>query len=124
MQNLAPHPQQPPQCAECGHITTLHITGSSNRNGNAGRPYYKCLSCGKFCVFNDLRGNDPTNPCCYCGYSSKRQITGRSKRVAGRVHYVCRLGECDYFSSGSDEKGKDIIIDMDLSDALSRLFII
>ncbi|KAI1274931.1 hypothetical protein F5Y07DRAFT_409660 [Xylaria sp. FL0933] len=124
MENLAPYPEKAPQCQRCGQVTTLHITGSSNRNGNAGRPYYKCSSCIKFCVFKDLRGNDPTNPKYHCGHSSKRQISGRSKQVAGRVHYVCRLGTCDYFSPGRDEEGADIIVNEEISNALSRLYII
>ncbi|KAK2005426.1 hypothetical protein LZ32DRAFT_183773 [Colletotrichum eremochloae] len=33
----------PPLCRSCRAPTTRHVTRSSNRKGNAGRPYYKCL---------------------------------------------------------------------------------
>ncbi|KAK5637088.1 hypothetical protein RRF57_012800 [Xylaria bambusicola] len=121
---LASPPTQPPYCPCCSRVSKRLITRSSNRNGNAGRPYSKCLHCDKFLVFDDYRGNDSTNPECHCGYSSKRQVSGRSKPVAGRLHYVCRLGMCDFFSPGKDAKGIDVIIDMDLTEDLSRLSII
>ncbi|KAI1825728.1 hypothetical protein F4861DRAFT_163363 [Xylaria intraflava] len=120
----APPPTKPPTCSRCGGIAEFLITKRSNRNGNVGRPYYKCSLCGKFLVFCDQRGNDPTNPECHCGHSSKRQISGRSKPVPGRVHYVCRLGRCNFYCAGKDEKGVDIVIDMDLVADLARLMII
>ncbi|KAI1292587.1 hypothetical protein F5Y03DRAFT_402841 [Xylaria venustula] len=120
---LASPPTQPPQC-RCGQVSKRLITRSSNRNGNVGRPYYKCLRCDNFLVFDDYRGNDSTNPEYHCGYSSKRQVSGRSKPVAGRLHYVCRLGMCDFFSPGKDAKGRNVIIDMGLIEDLSRLSII
>ncbi|KAI0528186.1 hypothetical protein F5B22DRAFT_584048, partial [Xylaria bambusicola] len=121
---LASPPTQPPVCIRCGQVSERFITGSPNRNGNAGRPYYKCLHCDKFLVFDDSRGNDSMNPECHCGYSSKCQVTGGSNRAAGRLHYVCRLGRCDFFCVVKDAKGMDIFIDMDLAEELSRLFLI
>ncbi|KAI0438320.1 hypothetical protein F4803DRAFT_535546 [Xylaria telfairii] len=121
---LASPPTQPPPCHRCGQVSERLVTRSSNRNGNAGRPYYKCLRCNKFLVFADYRGNDPTNPECHCGCSSKLQITGMSKWVAGRLHYVCRLGSCDFFSPTKDANGLDIVIDMGLAEDLSRLSIV
>ncbi|GAW25178.1 hypothetical protein SAMD00023353_0203280 [Rosellinia necatrix] len=118
---LAPPPEEPPSCYRCGGVSELSVTRSSNRNGNAGRPFYKCRSCGKFLVFNDNRGNDPTNPECNCGSSSKRQVSGRSKTVAGRLHYVCRLGTCDFFSPCRDENGVDSVVNMDFVEKLSQL---
>ncbi|KAI5926283.1 hypothetical protein F4810DRAFT_656258 [Camillea tinctor] len=118
---LEPPPTQPPICKKCKRASEYFITRRSNRNGNAGRPCYKCLPCDNFLVFCDRRGNDPENPKCHCGYSSKRQITGRSKSVPGRVHYVCRLGECDFYSPSRDENGQDNVIAGELADKLSRL---
>ncbi|KAI0412234.1 hypothetical protein F5X98DRAFT_379980 [Xylaria grammica] len=117
-------PTQPPRCHRCGRTSERLVTRSSNRNGNAGRPYYKCLHCNKFLVFGDYRGNDSTNPKCYCGCSSKLQVTGRSNSVPGRLHYVCRLGLCDFSGPCRDERGLDVVINMDLVGGLSRLFII
>ncbi|KAI3343192.1 hypothetical protein F4824DRAFT_133940 [Ustulina deusta] len=121
---LASPPTQPPLCIRCGRAGERLVTRRSNRNGNAGRPYYKCLHCGKFLVFDDVRGNDLMNPECHCGHTSKRQVTGRSKPAAGRLHYVCRLGTCDFFRPCQDENGIDIIINMNLAEELSRLFLI
>lgn len=75
--SLAPAPETGPDCMRCGRPSSLMWTRTSNRNGNAGRPYYKCIPCNKFLVFNDTRGNDPLNPHCYCNVSSKRQLAGR-----------------------------------------------
>ncbi|KAI0977539.1 hypothetical protein F4678DRAFT_17849 [Xylaria arbuscula] len=121
---LASPPIKPPRCLCCGQVSKRRITRSPNRNGNVGRPYYKCLRCDKFLVFDDYRGNNSTNPECHCGYSSKCQVSRRSKPVAGRLHYVCRLGMCDFFSLCKDTKGMDVIIDIDLTEDLSQLFII
>ncbi|KAK4183370.1 hypothetical protein QBC35DRAFT_508164 [Podospora australis] len=72
-------------------------------NRNAGRPYYICCSCpdGKFLVFADYEGNQPWNPRCHCGESSKQQSTGgwyrRTQTRPGTQYYVCRLGTCDYW---------------------------
>ncbi|KAI0970446.1 hypothetical protein F4678DRAFT_462673 [Xylaria arbuscula] len=121
---LAPSPASPPLCFLYSKANERIVTQSSNRNGNAGRPYYKCTPCNNFLVFADERGNDPTNPECHCGFSSKRQITGRSDRVAGLVHYVCRLGECDYYNPSRDESGIATVIAANLIDDLSKLSII
>ncbi|KAI1424430.1 hypothetical protein F5Y12DRAFT_715377 [Xylaria sp. FL1777] len=123
---LAPPPTQPPLCFLCGQTSTRLVTKSSNPNGNVGRPYYFCLTCPRFLVFDDYRGNDPTNPECHCGYSSKRQATGRAKRLAGRLpyFYVCRLGTCNFYSPCRDRQEIDVFIDMDLGDCLAKLFMI
>jgi hypothetical protein len=47
----------------------------------AGRGYFKCESCDKFHCFQDTRGNDPRNPSCYCGASSKTQVSGPEKEL-------------------------------------------
>lgn len=68
-------------------------------NNNVGCPYLKCVPCYKFLVFNDTRGNDPNDPLCYCGVSSKRQssrarspsLPWRSLRLPTRpVISICR----------------------------------
>lgn len=78
--NLAAPPDEPPICFRCDGPSKKLITRTSNRNGNAGRPYYKCRFCDEFLAFADDRGNDPANPLCYCGKSSKREVACREKK--------------------------------------------
>ena len=106
--NLAPAPGTTPECCRCRRPGVLKITGSLNRNWNAGRPYYKCEDCDQFLVFNDIRGNDPRNPPCHCGASSKAQVSGPEKRVPRGLHYVCRLGTCDFYSTARDFNGNQV----------------
>lgn len=91
-----PFPSVPPTCYRCGGSGDRYTTRCSNRNGNVGRPYYKCRNCRQFLVFADDRGNDPTNPVCHCGLSSKRQVASREKNR--KIHYVCRRGGCDFYA--------------------------
>ncbi|KAF2135971.1 uncharacterized protein K452DRAFT_192195, partial [Aplosporella prunicola CBS 121167] len=81
-----------PQCMRCGRPTTKFITRSSNRNGNAGRPYYKCGPCKKFHNFADNRGINTDNPKCCCGQVSRMQKSG-----VGVLHFVCQFGCCNFY---------------------------
>ena len=114
---LAPAPEIGPDCLRCGKSSDQFVTKTSNRNNNAGRPYFKCVHCDKFLVFNDTRGNDPDNPLCYCGVSSKRQVSGRDRRVPRGVHYVCRLGRCNFYQP----EMRDIYRQMSLEDVEEEL---
>ncbi|KAF2498794.1 hypothetical protein BU16DRAFT_443877, partial [Lophium mytilinum] len=89
---------------------TRFVTRRSNRKGNTGRPYFKCLSCDRFLCFADRRGNDPSNPLCFCGASIKRQISGPEKDVARGVHFVCRLGECAFYRICVDANHQQCIV--------------
>src|SRR5205823_3221353 len=105
-------------------LTTFNITKSSNCKGNAGRGYFKCESCDKFHCFQDTRGNDPRNPSCYCGASSKTQVSRPEKRVARGVHYVCRLGRCDYYDVCRDDQKRQITVDESFVEQFARLHFI
>ena len=94
---LASPPQAPPRCPRCRKFGIQETTRPSNRKGNAGRRYYKCRPCKKFLCFIDDRGNDPSNPPCHCGVSSKTEMVGTDKRVLRGLHYVCRLGCCEFY---------------------------
>jgi hypothetical protein len=107
---LAPPPTKAPDCILCGKPTRRRIARVLNPNGNAGRPYYKCIPCDKFHCFCDSRGNDPTNPPCHCGKSSKRQVSGHGKAVPRGVHFVCRLGTCDFYRALRDAEERQIQI--------------
>lgn len=95
--DLISFPTEPPPCMICDRPTVHQITRSSNREGNAGRPYYICLPCGKFHCFADRKGNDPRNPHCHCGTYSKRQLSDVEWSPRRKIHYVCRLGRCNYY---------------------------
>ncbi|KAF2189958.1 hypothetical protein K469DRAFT_561858 [Zopfia rhizophila CBS 207.26] len=122
--NLAPPPQVPPNCFQCGGPSLRSTTRRSNRKGNAGRPYDKCMRCGKFLGFADERGNDPNNPPCGCGVSSKRQVAGPEKRVPRGLHYVCRLGACDFYAPCKDAEDRQVTVDGEFVDLLAMLRII
>jgi hypothetical protein len=100
------------------------VTRSSNRNGNAGRPYHKCISCRYFFGFADDRGNNPNNQMCGCGESSRLQRAGENSSNPGGLHYVCRLGTCDYYAVKVDENQEQITVSLDLVDRLAGLNII
>ncbi|KAI1472749.1 uncharacterized protein F4812DRAFT_23924 [Daldinia caldariorum] len=120
---LASYPSSPMRCYHCGLTASPAVTSSSNENGNAGRPYYKCPRTGKFLVFADARGNDPRNPPCECGLSSKRMVAGR-KKSRGKLFYVCRNGTCDYNRCCTDARGGKVTIDWEILDHLVHIQII
>ena len=110
-----------PICRECHHRTTRRITRASNRTGNAGRPYYKCLKCDKFQCFDDDRGNNPKNPRCSCQVASRQQVAGPDKPIPRGLHYVCRSGQCNFYTVRLDEHEQQITVSEDLVEKLARL---
>ena len=115
-------PSTAPSCLRCKKATDILVTRRSNRTGNAGRLYSKCIPCEIFHCFMDERGNDPTNPICHCGESSKRQVSKEAK--GRRVHYVCRLGACRYYAVHGMAGGEQLSLTEDLVSSFSRLFLI
>lgn len=105
-----PSPPSSPNCSKCGandDALSKYITRSSNRNGNAGRPYTKCVPCDRFITFNDDRGNHANNIECYCGTPSRLQVAGKAK---GRgLHYVCSSGACRFYDirAKADVEGRE-----------------
>lgn len=122
--DFAPPPTIAPECIICHKLTSRLITRSSNRKGNAGRPFYKCIPCNKFHCFDDIRGNDSRNPLCDCQVSSKLQVSGPDKRVARGLHYVCRLGSCNYYRVRGGAQERQVRLDADLVAKLAMLKII
>ncbi|EME82072.1 uncharacterized protein MYCFIDRAFT_77627 [Pseudocercospora fijiensis CIRAD86] len=120
---MAPCPFSPPSppCPICGQPTTTCVTRTSNRNGNAGRPYLKCGSCRKFITFVDKRGISSKNPECVCGKASRIQVAGKGK---GRgLHYVCQSGACDFFDVARNKDGDQISLTEKLVEDLARILI-
>ncbi|KAI5301152.1 hypothetical protein KEM55_002099 [Ascosphaera atra] len=100
--HLLPGPRTAPECWSCG-LPGERRRARSNKNGNKGRYYYKCMNgvCPRyledgvdFLVFDDRRGNCATNPFCGCGRPSKITL-GRRKGGMRRLLLVCRFGECE-----------------------------
>jgi hypothetical protein len=119
---LADFPSSAPDCLRCGQRTSKRTTKSSNRNGNAGCPYYTCSGCGKFSTFADTRGNDISNPVCYCNSTAKRQRSGARK--GKKVHYVCRLGTCTFFDWHRTSQTEVLSLEDNVLDHLARLSLI
>ncbi|CAG7935671.1 unnamed protein product [Penicillium salamii] len=119
---LAPAPDTGPNCMRCGKPSDEFVTETSNRNNNEGRPYFKCVPCNKFLVFNDTRGNDPDNPACSCGVSSKRQAAGHYRQVPRGVHYVCRLGRCNFYVPQMGNTGRQVSLE-DVEEELLQLLV-
>lgn len=82
-----------PTCSSCNKTATRKITGETNRNGNAGRPYYFCCSGHKyvFITWDDTLGISPGNPQCWCSYYSRRNTV---KGHPASDWYACCSGEC------------------------------
>ncbi|KAG7403635.1 hypothetical protein Forpe1208_v016332 [Fusarium oxysporum f. sp. rapae] len=118
---LAPAPTHPPICFMCNSPSQRFITRSSNRNGNAGRPFDKCTNCRKFLGFADERGNVPDNPLCHCGESSKTQVNGQNRGNPGGLHFVCRLGTCDYYAVGMNRNHEQIRLRRDMVEHFANL---
>ncbi|EJT79404.1 hypothetical protein GGTG_04488 [Gaeumannomyces tritici R3-111a-1] len=75
-----------PACVNCRQMTKRFITRASNRNGNAGRPYY-----------------------------NKRQVAGRDTKVPGGIHYVCSQGTCDFYKPHLNKEGEQLaVVDAEL----------
>lgn len=113
-----------PICPLCGGEPKYFITRRSNRNGNAKRPYYKCLECNKFVTFADERGINANNPVCDCDHPSRMQVAGKSSATPRGLHYVCVVGRCDFFERAKSPAGKQYKLDESLVDMFSCLGII
>lgn len=102
-----------PRCSSCDatypHLRRF-VTRRSNRNGNAGRPYLKCMPCEKFITFLDDRGIDLDGPHCFCDFPCRLQVSGRYvvTTTPRGLHYVCAFGRCKYHEPVKrDGKGTD-----------------
>ncbi|KAI1472750.1 uncharacterized protein F4812DRAFT_410127, partial [Daldinia caldariorum] len=124
VEELAPFPTLPPQCLKCKRVTTGLTTSWANTNGNADRPYFKCLRCKVFYIFADTRGNNPDNPeCerpCNCGASTKLIANRDGKERYFHLLYVCRRGTCTCRKTLCDDTNQKINVASELIDELAR----
>ena len=99
----------PPACQRCGQPCTQQIVSEGNRNGNAGRPYYACIS-GRhrrtFTTWDDSQGIVNGNPRCWCGFTSRRVTTNGP---APTDFYSCAAGGCGYFKDTPEANGIVIV---------------
>ncbi|KXL46122.1 hypothetical protein M433DRAFT_160112 [Acidomyces richmondensis BFW] len=109
-----------PWCGRKDNNLYFYITRTSNRNGNAGRPYVKCGPCQKFITFQDNRGVHLDNPKCKCETPARLQVAGKFQKVKPRgLHYVCSTGGCNHYSVAKNELGRQY----SLSDDLLTMFV-
>ena len=116
-----------PHCPECDAHTaqlTTFTTRTSNRNGNAGRKYLKCVPCKRFVAFLDDRGVHASNPTCFCNRPSRLQIAGAGKIKPRGLHYVCVRGGCDFYEAATDDQGEQYSATERLAEIMIQLKII
>ena len=96
-----------PVCPECDEETSREITNPENDNGNANRPYYKCITygCGEFYSFDDARGIHPDNPLCFCGKRSRRRVAGKATSDSLFLVFQCARATCDYSIAEQEQGG-------------------
>jgi len=91
-------PQAGPPCRGCHCPSSLHWVDGGNPNGNANRPYYRCLPCFAFTTWGDLRGVRSDNQLCDCGKPSREYFTGMNcRRGAGLVYWRFARTRCQFF---------------------------
>jgi DNA-directed RNA polymerase subunit M/transcription elongation factor TFIIS len=111
-------------CPICGREPKYFVTRRSNRNGNAKRPYYKCIPCNKFVSFDDDRGILTQNPPCDCSVQSRMQVAGKFAATARGLHFVCAKGKCGFYEGALAPTGEQYQLDDNLIDMFASLGII
>ncbi|KAF2807534.1 uncharacterized protein BDZ99DRAFT_465379 [Mytilinidion resinicola] len=114
-------PLSQPLCLECERPVTRLTTSRYNRNGNARRPYLKCVPCDKFHSFADEQGNNPENLRCHCGEPSRKQVSGIKTQSQRGLHYVCSLGNCDFYRAAIGPSGHQVLLDERLPNQMRTL---
>lgn len=99
-------PEYGPDCKEdCEWRTELHIT-YGGRNGNRGRPYYKCPS-GHWNCWADKIGI-VSEPCeCENERRSRENYLGYTKPQPGKLFWTCVEQKCSFEMWEADEDWQD-----------------
>ena len=103
-QPISPAPAYSPLCKKCPYRTVHKVTKTSNRNGNGGRPYFKCENCGAFHSFADSQGINQQNPHCQCDQPSR--LGQASIQKGGLPFFVCATGACDFYIEPSSPQSQ------------------
>lgn len=119
-----PEPRKPrcPICSQSGKNLLRLTTRTSNRNGNANRPYLKCSPCDKFITFLDERGSHSVNPRCECHMPSRLQVASSNK--GRKLHFVCSTGHCTFYEVAHDNDNETINLTESLVVKLASLRLI
>lgn len=104
-----------PCCRRCGWEPEFRNTvKATNKNGNAGRQYYKCNDCAKktgqgvggrlkgWITWDDNRGVDIKNPKCHCKIASRQDRAGACKTRPNLGFWTCATGSCSYYSAAKN----------------------
>lgn len=117
---LPQFPLSPKPGCRCGWTPkSSNIVGPYNHNGNAGRPYYKCVQCANksrqgtgnrdegWITWDDDIGVHNENPRCHCKMASRQDRAGAYTNMAGWGFWTCATGRCDYFSDCRNGQTKE-----------------
>lgn len=107
-----------PQCKICHVPCTRIVTSPFNKNGNAGRPHFRCTLCDAFHSFEDGRGVLDGNPQCHCKEPSRLQVAGQHARISRGLHYVCAAVKCGFAEQDQ------IVVDNDLVGRIAKIGLI
>lgn len=107
-------PQAQRACWECSGPTKISKI-TSNKNGDKGRPYFKCENenCEAFHSYADERGVNPDNPVCKCENPSRMQVSGRGKESRRSIIYNCSTRTCAFFQKKVGPDGRPLSIGED-----------
>jgi hypothetical protein len=96
-----------PKCSLCGASAIRKIIATSNRSGNAGRPYYSCQHSHSFVfiTWDDDRNVEPGNPRCYCSLPSRYNTRNDSKAMPW---YACATSVCRYKEDVETEDAESV----------------
>ncbi|KAL8946697.1 MAG: hypothetical protein Q9222_006940 [Ikaeria aurantiellina] len=118
--NIPFFPLRSPQCRHCGWIPRYRdIVLPTNPNGNANRPYYKCVKCKQnaspdarktgdrikgWITWDDHIGISPENRPCFCagGYACRQDRAGVDSFYPGGGFWTCATGSCNFLSFRND----------------------
>ncbi|KAL8710760.1 MAG: hypothetical protein Q9220_004778 [cf. Caloplaca sp. 1 TL-2023] len=118
--NIPYFPLRSPRCRHCGWIPKYRDKVlPTNPNGNADRPYYKCVKCKQnaspnarktgdrikgWITWDDHIGISPENRPCFCagGYACRQDMAGVDSFYPGGGFWTCATGSCNFLSFRRD----------------------
>ncbi|KAK8055734.1 hypothetical protein PG993_000961 [Apiospora rasikravindrae] len=109
------HPAFPDRAVRCRYCQrtdkVLRVPAARSNTFNGGRLQFTCAECGEadrwggFISWADTTGVYDDNIRCFCGLSSRADLTTQRK-PSGRIFFTCAVGQCGFWS-GTDVKLAD-----------------